>query len=181
MSTGSQSYLPLETCFLSTGAKDSLLTLTYKSVERMSVRLERGERTLSIACNTSISCQSYDAHNNFFALGGLKTDFGGHDICHHDSVYAYTNQGFHIGTTQLKGHNDQFYSNYVVLNKDGDYGTGQVCTGDGKLILHDDQIYTPNGTVKDVLRSKLNVTRMASSCSRYHLGCRTPACCTVSN
>ena len=40
-----------------------------------------------------------------------------------------------------------FYSNNVVLNKDGDYGTGQTCLGDGKTIVRDNKIYTPTGKV----------------------------------
>ena len=94
----------------------------------------------------------YETHNNFFtygSMGGLKSNFGGHDIHHHDNVYGYINEGFHIITTQEKGHNNMFYSNNVVLNKDGNYGSGQACSGDGKLIVHDNKIYTPKGKVTE--------------------------------
>ncbi len=94
----------------------------------------------------------YETHDNFFtygSMGGLKSNFGGHDIHHHKNVYSYINEGFHIITTQQKGHNNMFYDNDIVLNKDGDYGTGQACSGDGKTIVHDNKIYTPNGKVTE--------------------------------
>ena len=93
----------------------------------------------------------YETHDNVFvygSLGGMKNDFDGHDNHHHNNIYQYINSGFRI-CSQLKHHEDKFYNNTVVLNKDGDYGSGQTCSGDGMTVVHDNKIYTPNGKVTE--------------------------------
>ena len=98
--------------------------------------------------NDDGSC-CYKTHHNFFAYaGGMKNDFDGHDNHHYCNIYAYVSQGFGI-CPQLKGHEDQFYNNALVQVHDGDYGRGQTCSGDGKTVVHDNQVYTPNGKVTE--------------------------------
>ena len=91
----------------------------------------------------------YQTHDNFFtyAREGMKNDFGGHDNRHYNNIYAYVDKGFGI-SQQLKGHEDYFYNNTVVMNNDGDYGNGK-CSGDGMTVVHDNKIYTPTGKVTE--------------------------------
>ena len=93
----------------------------------------------------------YQTHDNFFAYSGygMKNDFGGHDNRHFNNIYAYIAEGFH-DIAQRKGHEDYFYENTVVMTKDGDIGRGNLwCSGDGKMVLHDNKIYTPTGKVTE--------------------------------
>lgn len=95
----------------------------------------------------------YKTHDNFLVYGaqGIKNDFGGHDNHHFDNIYAYVGRGLGV-CSQLKGHEDYFYSNKVVLT-----GTdvGQFrCTSDdehgfGKTIVHDNSYYTATGNVTE--------------------------------
>lgn len=81
----------------------------------------------------------------------MKSDFGGHDNVHHDNVYAYVGSGFSI-CNQLKGHPDQFYSNILVQEHDGDYGGGQACKTSASVDatnVHDNRVYTPTGSVTE--------------------------------
>lgn len=91
----------------------------------------------------------YKTHDNFFAYSsrGMKNDFGGHDNRHYSNIYAYVDSGFGINS-QLKGHEDYFFNNTVVMNKDGDYGNGK-CSGDGMTIVHDNRLYNPTGKVTE--------------------------------
>ena len=91
----------------------------------------------------------YQTHNNVFmySRAGMKNDFGGHDNHHFENIYAYVGKGFGI-CSQLKGHEDYFYNNTVVMTSDGDYGN-PTCSGDGKTVLHDNKIYSPSGKVTE--------------------------------
>lgn len=91
----------------------------------------------------------YMTHGNFFVYSGngMKNDFGGHDNHHFNNIYAYVGRGFGI-VGQLKGHEDYFYNNTVVMTRDGAYGN-PTCSGDGKTVVHDNKIYTPNGKVTE--------------------------------
>lgn len=102
--------------------------------------------------NDDGSCY-YETHNNFFAYSGngMKNDFDGHDNHHHNNIYAYVGHGFGI-CAQLEGHNDMFYNNTVILQKDGDYGHG-TCSGPGKTVVHDNRIYSPTGKVTECGKS----------------------------
>ena len=75
----------------------------------------------------------------------MKSDFGGHDNWHHDNVYAFVGRGFSI-CGQLPGHGDIYTNNYVVQNRDGDYGSPSC---DQTTLLHSNQIYTPTGNVTE--------------------------------
>ena len=60
-------------------------------------------------------------------------------------------QGFGI-CNQLKGHPDQFYSNHVIQNRNGDYGGGQECSTTANAdatVVHDNTVYTPTGKVTE--------------------------------
>jgi len=99
--------------------------------------------------NDDGSCY-YQSHHNFLAYSGngMKSDFGGHDNHHFNNIYAYVGNGFEING-QLDGHADHFYGNKVILTRDGNYGSGQTCSGAGKTVVQDNQIYTPNARVTE--------------------------------
>jgi hypothetical protein len=91
----------------------------------------------------------YETHHNFFAYGdnGMKNDFKGHDNHHHDNVYAFINKGLGIDP-QLPGHQDFYYNNKVVLvNSNGYAGYDCSCNVTDCPVLHDNQLYTPTGTM----------------------------------
>ena len=104
----------------------------------------------SMAIDNDDGSNYYQTFNNFFAYSGsgMKNDFGGHDNRHYNNIYAYVGKGFGI-CPQLAGHEDYFYKNTVVMTTDGDYGSGQTCSGDGKTGVHDNHIYTPTGKVTE--------------------------------
>ena len=99
--------------------------------------------------NDDGSCY-YETHHNFFAYSGngMKNDFDGHDNHHHNNIYAFVGHGYSI-CSQLPGHNDMFYNNTVVLQKDGDYGHAACTDGPEKLVIHDNRIYSPTGKVTE--------------------------------
>ena len=47
----------------------------------------------------------YKTHDNFFpfSVGGLKSDFGGHDNHHYGNVYGYVGSGPHVCATLEAG------------------------------------------------------------------------------
>jgi len=64
----------------------------------------------------------YNTHHNFFpfSVGGLKSDFGGHDNHQHNNLYI--NKGGCMGIcAQKPGHEDAFYNNVrtVVSRRSG--------------------------------------------------------------
>jgi hypothetical protein len=69
--------------------------------------------------NDDGSCY-YDTHDNFFVYGdnGMKNDFGGHDNHHYNNIYAYISSNCFGINGQLQGHQDWFYNNTCVINKD---------------------------------------------------------------
>jgi len=77
----------------------------------------------------------------------MKSDFGGHDNRHFNNIYAYVGTGFSL-SGQKDGHEDYFYSNKVVLSSDGTYGHG-TCSGTGKTVVHDNQVFSPNAKVDE--------------------------------
>jgi len=85
----------------------------------------------------------------FFAYSGngMKSDFGGHDNHHHDNIYGFVGTGFSL-SDQLAGHEDYFYKNKIIMSGDGTYGHG-TCSGTGKTVVHDNDVYTPNGNVQE--------------------------------
>jgi len=91
----------------------------------------------------------YHTHHNVMSYSGngLKSDFGGHDNVHHDNLYAYVGRGFGI-VPQLPGHVDYFYSNTVVMSKDGDYAQG-ACSGDAMPVVHDNKVFSPTGAITE--------------------------------
>jgi len=98
--------------------------------------------------NDDGSCY-YQTHDNFFAYSGngMKSDFGGHDNRHFNNIYAYVGTGFEL-SGQRNGHEDYFYSNKVVMEADGTYGHG-TCSGTGKTVVHDNEVYSPNAKVTE--------------------------------
>jgi len=97
--------------------------------------------------------QTFNTHHNVFVYGenGLKTDFFGHSNIHHDNLYAYCGgKGAVAGQDVTQpGQQDQFYSNTVVMLKNGAYVdfpckcnlSDNTCTK-----LANNQIFTPDGT-----------------------------------
>lgn len=95
----------------------------------------------------------YNSSYNFMYLSGngMKSDYGGHDNHHHHNTYAYVGKGFSI-CNQLKGFPDEFYSNCVIQNSDGNYGDGQACTTTSSVdatVVYNNTIYTPQGKVTE--------------------------------
>jgi len=84
----------------------------------------------------------------------MKSDFGGHDNRHHNNIYAFVGTGFSL-SGQLTGHEDYFYANKVVMSGDGTYGHG-TCSGNGKTVVHDNEVYTPNAKVDECGMSLAN-------------------------
>ena len=76
----------------------------------------------------------------------MKNDFGGHDNHHHHNVYAYVGQGLGI-SGQQPGHEDEFYSNKVVLTRP-DVG-GFACGGAAKTRVRDNAYFTESGNVTE--------------------------------
>merc|ERR1712070_465034 len=89
----------------------------------------------------------YKTHDNFLVYGGngMKNDFGGHDNLHYNNIYAYAGKALAV-TDPLPGHEDQFYSNKVVLTGSG---VGGVQCDDPKTQLHDNSYFTPDGNLKE--------------------------------
>ncbi len=102
----------------------------------------------SMAIDNDDGSAYYKTHDNFFTFaGGMKNDFGGHDNHHYNNVYAFVSKGFGI-VGQLKGHEDYFFNNSLIMTQDGNYGN-PTCSGDGKTIVYNNSIYTPNGKVTE--------------------------------
>jgi len=88
----------------------------------------------------------YKTHDNFFIYSGngMKNDFGGHDNHHYNNVYAYVGRGLGI-CGQVKGHEDYFYGNKVIIEKANPALGNYACDGDAKTVVHDNAIYTTDG------------------------------------
>ena len=91
----------------------------------------------------------FKTYDNCFAYSsaGMKNDYGGHDNRYYNNIYSYVDAGFGI-SVQLKGHEDYFYNNTVVTNKDGNYGNGK-CSGNGMTVVYDNKIYSPTGNITE--------------------------------
>lgn len=91
-------------------------------------------------------------HHNFFPLssGGLKNDFGGHDNHHHNNIY-YSAGGCMGVCAQKPGHQDMFYNNTCISSRAGvDYaGFQQGIGGPALPVMHDNRVYTPDGTASE--------------------------------
>lgn len=90
--------------------------------------------------NDDGSCY-YHTHDNFLVYGGqaMKNDFGGHSNHHYNNVDAYVGQALGVCDT-IKGQEDYFYGNYVVMT-----GTGVGTCLDERM--HDNRYFTPDGTI----------------------------------
>ena len=79
----------------------------------------------------------------------MCADFGGHDNHHHGNVYAYVGQALGI-CDQLKGHEDRFYDNKVVLTgpKVGWFRCTDV-DDYAATVLHDNAYFTADGNVSE--------------------------------
>jgi hypothetical protein len=115
----------------------------------------------SMAIDNDDGSAFYDTHHNVFvsassgsSFGGnsLKSDFGGHSNFHHHNVDLFWSKGFGI-CTQLDGFADGYYDNYLWLAKDGNYGSGQTCTGGGKTIVHGNTVWSPTGNITECGKS----------------------------
>merc|ERR1712025_6779 len=77
----------------------------------------------------------YKTHDNFFIYSGngMKNDFGGHDNHHYDNVYAYVGRGLGI-CGQVKGHEDYYYGNKVILDANNPSLGNYACSGDAQTV-----------------------------------------------
>ena len=109
--------------------------------------------------NDDGSCY-YETHHNFFpfSVGGLKSDFGGHNNRHHDNVYLNGGASEWGGINcmsvcgQLKGHEDAFYNNTCILLNGTNYATfDENAFGTNVFpIMHDNQVFTTTGEATEV-------------------------------
>ena len=96
----------------------------------------------------------FKTYANFMVYGstGMKNDFGGHDNRHSNNIYAYVGSALRIsiGSDQLKGHEDHFVENKVVMTGQdvGSFNCSQDYY-DGAPVMHSNQYYTPNGTINE--------------------------------
>mmetsp|Transcript_55434 Transcript_55434/g.172019 ORF Transcript_55434/g.172019 Transcript_55434/m.172019 type:complete len:820 (-) Transcript_55434:96-2555(-) len=97
----------------------------------------------------------YRTHDNFMVYGvrGMKNDYGGHDNRHWGNIYAYVGIAMRVNVT-LKGHEDYFFRNKVVLTS-SDAG-GVMCT-EPKTQLWDNEYFTPTGEITECGRSLVDV------------------------
>ncbi len=121
-----------------------------------SVRLQRAAaRRVPLLTCTGCAAAQFDTHHNVLiaaasgaAYGGnsLKSDFGGNSNFHHDNLDLFWSKGFGI-CTQLAGHEDGYYNNYLWIGQDGDYGDGQTCSGAGTTFVKNNTVWSPTGEV----------------------------------
>ncbi len=82
----------------------------------------------------------------------MKSDFGGHDNFHHDNLDLFWSSGFGI-CTDIPGHHDGYYGNYLYQAKDGNYGNPQGCAtfgqGDDATHVFGNTVWTPTGAVTE--------------------------------
>jgi len=111
----------------------------------------------SMAIDNDDGSAYFDTHHNVFvsassgaAYGGnsLKSDFGGHSNFHHHNVDLFWSRGFGV-CKQTDGFADGYYGNYLYLSADGDYGSGQTCSGGAKTVVHDNTIWSPTGSITE--------------------------------
>jgi len=91
----------------------------------------------------------YNTHDNFFVYGGqgMKNDFGGHDNHHTGNVYAYVTHAVSAQTTMLRGHEDYFYNNTVVMTST-EVGR-MICEDPGGMKSGNNRFFTPTGNVTE--------------------------------
>ena len=73
---------------------------------------------------------------------------GGHSNFHHHNVDLFWNNGFGI-CRQADGFADGYYDNYLWISRDGNYGSGQMCTGGAKTIVGGNTIWSPKGNITE--------------------------------
>jgi len=102
--------------------------------------------------NDDGSCY-YLTEYNFFVYGGrgLKSDFGGHDNRHVGNIYAYTGSPIDDQTSQIKGHEDHFTGNTLVIS--GTDAGRFPCNGTSPtnvpLVIGNNSYYTHTGHVSE--------------------------------
>lgn len=111
----------------------------------------------SMAIDNDDGSAYYDTHDNVFVsassgadYGGnsLKSDFGGHSNFHHANVDLFWSSGFGI-CPQADGFADGYFDNFLYLSQDGNYGSGQTCSGGAKTIVGNNTIWSPTGAVTE--------------------------------
>jgi hypothetical protein len=63
-------------------------------------------------------------------------------------VFPLTSAGFGING-QVEGNEDGYYSNMLYMMKDGNYGSGQTCSGAGMTAVFNNTVWSPTGTVSE--------------------------------
>jgi hypothetical protein len=90
----------------------------------------------------------YAALNAAYGGSSLKSDFGGHSNVHSANYDIGFTGGFSI-CPQLEGFSDEYTNNTLYQIKDGNYGNGQTCSGNGTTIVGDNTVWTPTGAVTE--------------------------------
>jgi hypothetical protein len=60
----------------------------------------------------------------------------------------FFSRGFGI-CPQVDGHADAYTDNFLYLAADGDYGSGQACSGAGMTIVSNNTIWSPTGAITE--------------------------------
>eukprot|EP01083_Nonionella_stella_P210991 763348_1 len=102
----------------------------------------------------------YYIYNNFqvYATGGLKNNFGGHNIRHYNNIYGYVQNGCffanNAGDQQLLGYADWFNNNICILNSKSVTAYGSFACNmpqDQWPVLGNNTIYLMNETAVSVV------------------------------
>jgi len=129
----------------------------YKVNDTISYNFIIGNYHSSMCIDNDDGSAFFDTHHNVLmaasqdaAYGGnsLKSDFGGHSNFHHDNLDLFWGKGFGI-SGQIQGFSDGYYNNYLWLTNDGNYGSGQTCSGAGQTIVGGNTIWSPTGNIQE--------------------------------
>lgn len=82
-------------------------------------------------------------------FGSLKSDFGGNSNVHVGNLDLFFSYGFGIITPQLAGHADAYENNSLWLLSDGEYGSGQTCSGPGETVVGGNEVWSPSGNITE--------------------------------
>jgi hypothetical protein len=111
----------------------------------------------SMAIDNDDGSSFFNTHHNVFisastgaAYGGnsLKSDFGGHSNFHWANLDLFWGVGFGI-CGQIPGYADGYYDNILYMGQDGNYGSGQTCSGPAATVVYNNTVYSPTGAVKE--------------------------------
>ncbi|KAJ9459773.1 hypothetical protein DIPPA_11417 [Diplonema papillatum] len=99
----------------------------------------------------------YEIYSNFLVYGGHKSDFSGHDKISHDNINAMAKvyqDGLCVSdsTDNVPGHEDSYYNNRCVQDKDGlnvyqlvHCNSTDIPSSTSIVKMHNNSLYNPSG------------------------------------